>query len=132
MGSDDASARRGRYDEIAQGVDTILLGAKEVNTRAYVASFNLKGQMQEKKVRIRTLPRAIRYPPTPRAAACVATHPSAVFACVSTSPNVASAHGGRWAASRAVSAAACTWPRRSAKGAQFCSRPRNTHAPTPR
>lgn len=38
------------YDEIAQGVDTILLGAKEVNTRAYVASFNLKGQMQEKKV----------------------------------------------------------------------------------
>jgi len=31
-------------------VDTILLGAKEVNTRAYVASFNLKGQMQEKKV----------------------------------------------------------------------------------
>ena len=38
------------YDEISQGVDTIELGGREVNARAYVATFNLKGAMQEKKV----------------------------------------------------------------------------------
>ena len=39
------------YDEIAQGRETISLGGgREVATRAYVASFNLRGQMQEKLV----------------------------------------------------------------------------------
>ena len=38
------------YEEISQGVDTITLSGREVNARAYVATFNLKGSMQEKKV----------------------------------------------------------------------------------
>ena len=39
------------YDEIAQGRETISLGGgREVATRAYVASLNLRGQMQEKLV----------------------------------------------------------------------------------
>jgi len=38
------------YEEISQGVDTLTLGQREVNVRAYVAAFNLKGAMQEKKV----------------------------------------------------------------------------------
>ena len=39
------------YEEIAQGRETISLGGgREVATRAYVASFNLRGQMQEKLV----------------------------------------------------------------------------------
>ena len=31
-------------------MDTITLSGREVNARAYVATFNLKGSMQEKKV----------------------------------------------------------------------------------
>ena len=39
------------YEEIAQGRETISLGGgRDVATRAYVASFNLRGQMQEKLV----------------------------------------------------------------------------------
>ena len=38
------------YEEIAQGGDTMTLGGREVNVRAYVAAFNLKGPMQEKLV----------------------------------------------------------------------------------
>ena len=38
------------YEEISQGLDTIELGGREVNMRAYVAAFNLKGPMQEKLV----------------------------------------------------------------------------------
>ena len=38
------------YMDLAQGVDTIVLGGRDVNARAYVATFNLKGTMQEKKV----------------------------------------------------------------------------------
>ena len=38
------------WDEIANGQDIILLGKKEVNSRAYVSSFNFKGADQQKKV----------------------------------------------------------------------------------
>ena len=38
------------YEEISQGLPTIELGGREVNVRAYVAAFNLRGAMQEKLV----------------------------------------------------------------------------------
>jgi len=38
------------YEEIAQGVETLVMGGREVNMRAYVAAFNLRGLMQEKRV----------------------------------------------------------------------------------
>ncbi|MDA7951084.1 MAG: energy-dependent translational throttle protein EttA [Pirellulaceae bacterium] len=38
------------YEEISGGHDTIQLGKREVNSRAYVARFNFKGSDQEKKV----------------------------------------------------------------------------------
>ncbi len=38
------------YDEIAEGVENMQLGERSINTRAYVSSFNFKGQDQQKKV----------------------------------------------------------------------------------
>jgi ATP-binding cassette ChvD family protein len=38
------------WEEISNGQDIILLGKKEVNSRAYCASFNFKGADQQKKV----------------------------------------------------------------------------------
>ncbi len=38
------------WEEISNGQDIILLGKKEVNSRAYVSSFNFKGADQQKKV----------------------------------------------------------------------------------
>ncbi|MDR0477783.1 MAG: energy-dependent translational throttle protein EttA [Desulfobulbaceae bacterium] len=38
------------WQAIAEGRDTILLGAREVNSRAYVARFNFSGTDQQKKV----------------------------------------------------------------------------------
>jgi ATP-binding cassette ChvD family protein len=38
------------WDEISNSQDIILLGKKEVNSRAYVSSFNFKGADQQKKV----------------------------------------------------------------------------------
>ena len=38
------------YDAIAEGTDPIPLGKRQVPARAYVASFNFKGQDQQKKV----------------------------------------------------------------------------------
>jgi ATP-binding cassette ChvD family protein len=38
------------WEEIADGQDTILLGNREVNSRAYVARFNFSGTDQQKKV----------------------------------------------------------------------------------
>jgi ATP-binding cassette ChvD family protein len=38
------------YDEITDGQDLLKLGNREVNGRAYVASFNFKGSDQQKKV----------------------------------------------------------------------------------
>ncbi|MCP3910056.1 MAG: energy-dependent translational throttle protein EttA [Actinomycetia bacterium] len=38
------------YEEITEGVDTVLVGSREVNGRAYVASFNFRGSDQQKMV----------------------------------------------------------------------------------
>src|SRR6201999_1457967 len=38
------------WDEISNSQDIILLGKKEVNSRAYVSAFNFKGADQQKKV----------------------------------------------------------------------------------
>jgi ATP-binding cassette ChvD family protein len=38
------------YEEITDGRDTVQLGSREMNSRAYVASFNFKGSDQQKKV----------------------------------------------------------------------------------
>src|SRR3569623_742136 len=40
------------YDEISEGIDNIMIGARSVNTRSYVSSFNFKGQDQQKRVGI--------------------------------------------------------------------------------
>lgn len=42
--------KRTVYESVAQGVDEVKIGDRMVNTRAYAASFNLKGGMQEKLV----------------------------------------------------------------------------------
>jgi energy-dependent translational throttle protein EttA len=38
------------YEEITEGKDTLDIGGREINGRAYVASFNFKGSDQQKKV----------------------------------------------------------------------------------
>src|SRR6185369_6204513 len=38
------------YDEIAEGAETLTLGERQINARAYVSSFNFKGQDQQKRV----------------------------------------------------------------------------------
>lgn len=38
------------WEEISGGLDTVLLGKKEINSRAYCARFNFSGQDQQKKV----------------------------------------------------------------------------------
>src|SRR5262245_18547126 len=40
------------YDEISEGAESLQLGERSVNSRAYVSSFNFKGQDQQKKVGI--------------------------------------------------------------------------------
>jgi energy-dependent translational throttle protein EttA len=47
---DSLDADRTVYDEITDGHDRLQLGSREVNGRAYVASFNFKGSDQQKKV----------------------------------------------------------------------------------
>jgi sulfate-transporting ATPase len=47
---DVLDADRTVYEEITDGQDTIRVGTREVNGRAYVASFNFKGSDQQKKV----------------------------------------------------------------------------------
>jgi ATP-binding cassette ChvD family protein len=42
------------YDEITGGRDTFRVGSREVNGRAYVASFNFKGSDQQKSVGVRS------------------------------------------------------------------------------
>jgi len=39
------------YQEVSGGVDTIMVGKKEMNARAYLGSFNFKGTDQQKKVK---------------------------------------------------------------------------------
>jgi ATP-binding cassette ChvD family protein len=39
------------YDEVSGGNDTIMVGKRELNARAYLSSFNFKGTDQQKKVK---------------------------------------------------------------------------------
>jgi energy-dependent translational throttle protein EttA len=45
-------AEKSVWEEISDGVDTINLGEKKMNSRAYVASFNFLGSDQQKKIGI--------------------------------------------------------------------------------
>ncbi|MDB4959430.1 MAG: transporter related protein [Myxococcales bacterium] len=40
------------YDEISEGIETISVGERQINSRSYVSSFNFKGQDQQKRVGI--------------------------------------------------------------------------------
>jgi ATPase subunit of ABC transporter with duplicated ATPase domains len=40
------------FDEISEGAETLTLGDRQINARAYVSSFNFKGQDQQKRVGI--------------------------------------------------------------------------------
>jgi ATPase subunit of ABC transporter with duplicated ATPase domains len=44
------TATKSVWDEISDGLDVIQLGARQVNSRAYVARFNFHGSDQQKKV----------------------------------------------------------------------------------
>jgi ATP-binding cassette ChvD family protein len=47
---DTLDPERTVYEEITDGLDVLKVGGREVNGRAYVASFNFKGSDQQKKV----------------------------------------------------------------------------------
>lgn len=47
---DELSGRRSVYEEISGDNEFVEIGGDRINTRAYIASFNLRGDMQEKKV----------------------------------------------------------------------------------
>jgi ATP-binding cassette ChvD family protein len=47
---DSLDGKKTVWEEISDGNDIILLGKKEMNSRAYCASFNFKGADQQKKV----------------------------------------------------------------------------------
>src|SRR5882757_10018417 len=47
---DTLDAKKNVWEEVSGGQDIILLGKKEVNSRAYVSLFNFKGADQQKKV----------------------------------------------------------------------------------
>ena len=47
---DDLAAEATVFDEITDGVDRIVVGTRELHSRAYVASFGFKGSDQQKKV----------------------------------------------------------------------------------
>ena len=47
---DSLDGARSVYQEITDGQDTLLIGSREVNGRAYVASFNFRGSDQQKSV----------------------------------------------------------------------------------
>src|SRR5512141_1644068 len=47
---DSLDPNKNAWEEISNGQDIILLGKKEINSRAYCASFNFKGADQQKKV----------------------------------------------------------------------------------
>ena len=47
---DTLDGKKNVWEEISDGLDQILLGKKEVNSRAYVSAFNFKGADQQKKV----------------------------------------------------------------------------------
>jgi ATPase subunit of ABC transporter with duplicated ATPase domains len=47
---DTLDASRTVYEEITGGVEHLLVGGREIHSRAYVASFNFKGSDQQKRV----------------------------------------------------------------------------------
>ncbi len=47
---DALDGKKNVWEEVSGGLDQILLGKKEVNSRAYVSNFNFKGADQQKKV----------------------------------------------------------------------------------
>ena len=47
---DSLDADRTVYEEITDGADVLKIGNREVNGRAYCASFNFRGPDQQKKV----------------------------------------------------------------------------------
>jgi ATP-binding cassette ChvD family protein len=47
---DSLDAEKSVWQEISEGKESILVGNREVNSRAYVSSFNFKGTDQQKKV----------------------------------------------------------------------------------
>lgn len=49
---DDLNPELSVWENIAEGQDTILLGNKPINSRAYVSRFNFSGSDQQKKVRV--------------------------------------------------------------------------------
>ena len=49
---DDLDPNKTVFEEISDGKESILIGGKEMNSRAYCARFNIKGTEQQKKVGI--------------------------------------------------------------------------------
>ncbi|MDQ3336239.1 MAG: energy-dependent translational throttle protein EttA [Myxococcota bacterium] len=49
---DSLDANKTIFDEIAEGAETLTLGEQAIHARAYVSSFNFKGQDQQKRVGI--------------------------------------------------------------------------------
>ncbi|MCP3922236.1 MAG: energy-dependent translational throttle protein EttA [Desulfobacterales bacterium] len=49
---DDLDSEKTIWETISGGTDTMLVGGKEVNSRAYVAKFNFSGQEQQKKIKV--------------------------------------------------------------------------------
>ncbi|MBA3539046.1 MAG: energy-dependent translational throttle protein EttA [Deltaproteobacteria bacterium] len=49
---DVLDANKTLYDEISEGSESVMIGEKSINARAYVSSFNFKGQDQQKRVGI--------------------------------------------------------------------------------
>src|SRR5690606_8429873 len=47
---DSLDANKTIFDEIADGLDTVRLGKREMNARAYVSRFNFSGSDQQKRV----------------------------------------------------------------------------------
>ena len=47
---DDLDPQKSIWEEISNGEETILIGNKEMNSRAYCARFNFKGSAQQQKV----------------------------------------------------------------------------------
>ena len=48
--SRELAAKKTVYDEVSDGNDIIVVGKREINVRAYLASFGFKGTDQQKKV----------------------------------------------------------------------------------
>src|SRR6202012_1094942 len=47
---DSLDAKKNVWEEISGGLDQLMLGKREVNSRGYVSAFNFKGADQQKKV----------------------------------------------------------------------------------